>query len=130
MERFPFIDNLEMWADPLEQKYTNIHEKSIFEMRAWPKSQKTYETEGYIKFERLRPHDCLFNSRFESGNLRQVFKVPMEIDMDWIPVDEKIPDYLPDEIQEEKRAMNKKIRHESMQKISENHEEEEKEDLR
>lgn len=47
-------------------------------MRKYPSSMKEFATEGYIKFEKLRPYDCLFNSRFESGNLRQVFKVPLD----------------------------------------------------
>jgi len=76
----------------------NNHEKAIFELHRWPESRKQYATEGFIKFERLRPYDCLFNSRFESGNLRQVFKVPMDTDFDWIPCDEVVQDYLPEEL--------------------------------
>ena len=79
-------------------------------MRKFPPSMKEYETEGYIKFERVRPFDCMFNSRFESGNLRQVFKVPKEHDFDMIPVDDQVPDYLPEELQEEKREENKQKR--------------------
>lgn len=67
-------------------------------MRKYPKGIKEFVTEGYIKFERIRSHDCFFNASFESGNLRQVFKVPVEVDFDWIPVEEKVPNYLPEEI--------------------------------
>ena len=103
MKQFPIIDGLEMWADSAQEKYVNAHEKAIFTMREWPKSQKEFECEGYIKFEKARPHDIFFNSRFESGNLRQVYKVNLENDFDWIPKDDKVPDYLPDELQEERR---------------------------
>lgn len=54
-------------------------------MREWPLAQKAFVTEGFIKFERARANDCFFNSRFESGNLRQVFRVPQESDFDWVP---------------------------------------------
>ena len=70
MKSFPYIDDLEMWADPSQNKYVNNHEKAIFNTRKFPSSMKQYETEGYIKLERVRPYECLFNSRFESGNLR------------------------------------------------------------
>lgn len=53
---------------------------------------------AFIKYDRIRLTDCLFNSRFESGNLRQVFKVPLETDQDWIPADEPVPDHLPEEL--------------------------------
>lgn len=98
MKNFPFIDGLEMWADSAQEKYVNQHEKAIHTLRTWPLSQKEYETEAYIKFERIRPHDCMFNSRFESGNLRQVFKLPQDIDFDWIPVEDSVPDYIPEEL--------------------------------
>jgi len=130
MKQFPIIDDLEMWQDMQDQKYTNIHEKSIYEMRAWPKSQKDYVTEGYIKFERLRPFDCLFNSRFESGNLRQVFKVPQEVDFDWIPLDETVPDYLPEELQEIQKEEIKQKRIAYIKQCNEKYIEEEKEDLK
>ena len=52
-------------------------------MRTWTKPLE-FKTEAFIKYERVRSTDCLFNSRFESGNLRQVFKVPLETDQDWI----------------------------------------------
>ena len=70
MKQFPLIDELEPWFDKSQQKYENNREKAIFEMRKYPSSMKEFPTEGYIKFDRLRPYDCLFNSRFESGNLR------------------------------------------------------------
>lgn len=98
MKQFPIIDGLEMWADSDQNKFVNNHEKAIYESRQWPKSIKEYPTEGFIKFERIRAHDCLFNSRFESGNLRQVFKVVLDIDKDWVPVDDEVPDYLPEEL--------------------------------
>ena len=107
MKVFPLIDDLSMWADPEQQEYTNNHEKAIYNMRKFPPSMKQFQTEGYIKFERLRPWECLFNSRFESGNLRQVFKVPKEIDFDMIPVDMEVPDFLPEEIQEERKEENR-----------------------
>ena len=83
-------------------------------MRQWPSSQKAFVTEGYIKFERARAHDCFFNSRFESGNLRQVFKVPQESDFDWVPVPETVPDYLPDDLQEERRQEIQKAQQAAM----------------
>ena len=61
---------------------------------------KEYAMEGLIKLSLMRPYECLFNSRFESGNLRQVFKVPKEVDFDTVPIDDEIPDYLPEELQE------------------------------
>ena len=103
MTQFPYIDNLECWADRSQEKFVNGHEKAIFNLRKWPRGIKEYTTEGYIKFERVRSHDCFFNSNFESGNLRQVFKVPQEPDFDWVPVEERVPDYLPEELQEERR---------------------------
>ena len=104
MKEFPIIDGLEMWADPTQEKFVNNHEKAIFTMREWPKSQKEFITEGFIKFEKARPDDIFFNSRFESGNLRQVYKVNLDSDFDWIPKDDKVPDYLPEELQEERRV--------------------------
>ena len=98
MKQFPIIDGLEMWADSAQEKFINQHEKAIFTMRQWPASQKEYIAEGLIKFERVRPHDIFFNSRFESGNLRQVYKVPLDIDFDWIPKDDIVPDYIPEEL--------------------------------
>jgi len=38
-----------------------------------------------------------FNSRFQSGNLRQVYRVNKDIDYEEIEVEEPIPDYVPDE---------------------------------
>lgn len=98
MDPFPIIKDLEMWADPSEEKFVNQHEKAIYNLKKWPQGMKEYPTEGFIKFERLRWWDCLFNSRFESGNLRQAFKVPVEADFEYIPVDEPVPDYLPEDI--------------------------------
>ena len=97
-------------------------------MRKYPSSMKEFPTEGYIKFERLRPYDCLFNSRFESGNLRQVFKVPQDYDFDWIPVDDTVPDYLPEELQEEKREEIKQARIKYQAERKEKHKTEEVED--
>ena len=56
------------------------------------------------KFERIRNSDVLFNSRFESGNLRQVFKVPRDGDYEWVEIEPEVPDYLPPELQEEEKA--------------------------
>ena len=86
MKQYPFIDDLEIWQDKEEEKFVNQHEKAIFEMRTWAKPLE-FKTEAFIKYDRVRSTDCFFNSRFESGNLRQVFKVPYEADQDWIPAD-------------------------------------------
>ena len=59
---------------------------------------KQFETEGLIKFERVRSTDILFNSRFESGNLRQVFKIPRDGDYEWEDIMPEVPDYLPPEL--------------------------------
>ena len=117
-----------MWADPARQKYVNKHEKAILTMRKFPPSQRKYETEGYIKFQRIRPFECLFNSRFESGNLRQVFKVPREIDFDMVPIEEEIPDYLPEEVQEIRREENKQKKQARQKDRLQKHIAEEKED--
>ena len=113
MKEFPVIDDLERWQEPGLEKFTNQHEKAIFEMRKWPKPLK-FDTEGYIKFERLRGHDCIFNGRFECGNLRQVFKVPLEHDFDLIAKDEIVQEHLPDEIQIEIRETNAANRKKAM----------------
>lgn len=97
-------------------------------MRKFPPSMKQYETEGYVKYEKLRPFDCLFNSRFESGNLRQAFKVPKDHDFDMIPVDDEVPDYLPDELQQEKRIEIKEARIAALNARKSKHLKEEKED--
>lgn len=89
---------------------------------------KEYGTEGFIKFERVSPFDCLFNSRFESGNLRQVFKVLKDHDFDMVPVDDEVPDYLPEELQQEKRQEIKELRIVVMKDRHEKHITEEKED--
>ena len=97
-------------------------------MRQWPASQKEYIAEGLIKFERVRPHDIFFNSRFESGNLRQVYKVPLDIDFDWIPKDDIVPDYIPEELQEERRQEIIQERKDYLAKLQKKHIEEEKQD--
>ena len=55
------------------------------------------EPEGYIHFERVRAIDVFFNSRFYSGNLKQVFRVNKESDYEEIEVEHPLPDYVPDE---------------------------------
>ena len=126
MKQFPIIDDLEMWADSKQEKFINQHEKAIFTMRQWPAAQKEYIAEGLIKFERVRPHDVFFNSRFESGNLRQVYKVPQDIDFDWIPKDDIVPDYIPEELQEERRLEIIQERKDYLAKLQKKHIEEEK----
>lgn len=128
MKKFPMIDGLEMWADPSQEKFVNQHEKAIYGIKKWPKSQKEYIAEGLIKFERIRTHDVFFNSRFESGNLRQVYKVPQEIDFDYIPKDDIVPDYIPEELQELRREEIIEERKAFMAKLQKKHIEEETED--
>ena len=72
MKQFPIIDGLEMWQNSKDEKFANQHEKAIYELWSWSKPLE-FKTEAFIKFERVRSYDCFFNSRFESGNLRQVF---------------------------------------------------------
>ena len=45
----------------------------------------------------------IFNSKFESGNLRQVFRVPYNHDFESIEIEEEVPDFLPEIDQEEIR---------------------------
>ena len=64
---------------------------------------KKYEIEGFIKFERIRGTDVVFNSKFESGNLRQAFRVPYNHDFESVEVEEEVPDFLPEIDQQEIR---------------------------
>ena len=106
-DRFPYMMDMEPWADVNRDHFVNKHESGIFLSQNWPEGFKKHETEGRIKFERIRNYDCLFNSRFECGNLRQVFKVPQEHDYEWIELEPEVPDYLPEELQAEERQKNK-----------------------
>ena len=54
--------------------------------------------EGYIILENPQEPDILFNSRFESGNLKQAFRLPREEDYMEVEAVEQIPDYYPEEL--------------------------------
>ena len=60
--------------------------------------------------------------------MRQVFKVPQEHDYDWIPCDEVVPDFLPEDLQEEIIERNKQQRIKSQKDRFDKHLDEEKED--
>lgn len=52
--------------------------------------------EGHIILENLKDTDVFFNSKFESGNLKQAFIVPQPSDYDELTDEEAmIGDYLP-----------------------------------
>ena len=57
-----------------------------------------------------------------------MFKVPQEYDFDWIPVDDEVPDYLPEELQDEKREEIKQTRIRVQKERIEKHKNEEIED--
>lgn len=42
-----------------------------------PPAKRVFEIEGYIQLDRVTEETVFFNSKFESGNLRQAFKVPL-----------------------------------------------------
>ena len=87
-----------MWSDRKQERFENKHEQGIFLSNKWPQGYKAFETEGLIRYEKCRTHDVLFNSRFESGNCRQVFKVPQEADYEYVDIEPTVPDYLPPEL--------------------------------
>ncbi len=67
--------------------------------------------EGHITIENLRDTDVFFNSKFESGNLKQAFIVPQPLDFDELTDEEAmIGDYLPKEEKEYLRSMLDKRR--------------------
>ena len=67
--------------------------------------------EGYIIIENLRDTDIFFNSKFESGNLKQAFIVPQPVDFDELTDEEAmIGEYLPQEEKEYLRSMLEKRR--------------------
>lgn len=41
-----------------------------------PPARRAFEIEGYIQLDTVTDESVFFNSKFESGNLRQAFKVP------------------------------------------------------
>lgn len=49
-----------------------------------------FEIEGYIQIDQVREDTIFFNSKFESGNLRQAFKVPQDAS---IPEGACLPEY-------------------------------------
>ena len=103
LANFPYFKDKDMWIDPKRNKFVNKAEEAIFKSKQWPKGLKEYEIEGYMKFERARGTDVFFNSQFESGNLRQAFRVPYAEDFELVEVDEEVPDFLPLEDQEDIR---------------------------
>ena len=96
-EDYPNIKATEIWADKDREEYTNEVEKKIHLSTQLPNALEKRECEGYIRFERARCIDVFFNSRFESGNLRQVYRVNKEVDYEEIEAEDPLPDYLPDE---------------------------------
>ena len=69
------------------------------EMKSWiSQLNKPRQVEGHITIENLRDTDVFFNSKFESGNLKQAFIVPQPSDFDELTDEEAmIGDYLPKE---------------------------------
>ena len=100
---FPRLKDKEMWMDPQRDAFTNPAEEAIFKSREWPRGLKEYDVDGYMKFERVRGTDVFFNSAFESGNLRQAFRVPYAEDFEEVEVEPEVPDFLPEDDQREQR---------------------------
>ena len=126
---FPYIEGSEMWEDKSQEDFQNESERKIYLQTKWAKSLDKRECEGYIRFDRVRCKDVFFNSRFESGNLRQVYRVNKDDDYEEVEVEEEeIPDYLPEEEIESLTAQRKE-RHEIVQKaLKEKHETEDLEE--
>ena len=64
-----------MFADPRQEKFVNRAEERILKENTFPPGIRTYHIEGHVILGQLDEYSVFFNSKFESGNLRQVFKV-------------------------------------------------------
>jgi hypothetical protein len=81
------MKDAEMWAEANPDQFVSDTEKKVFTQTDWPSSLEKRDCEGYIRFERVKSTDVFFNSRFESGNLRQVYKINRPTDYETIDVD-------------------------------------------
>ena len=71
----PFFRGKKMWADPRQEKFVNKAEEKILKSNKWPAGMKKWHTEGHIMIAKVMPNTVFFNSKFETANLRQCFKV-------------------------------------------------------
>lgn len=109
IQEFPLFKNMDMWADPDKEKFENIFEQSIHIDQKGLNGLKKEDCEGYIRINNPSEFDLFFNSRFESGNLRQVFRIPREEDYE-TDENDVIPSFLPEEEQEILRKNYRKER--------------------
>jgi hypothetical protein len=70
----PFFRSKKTFFDPMQEKFVNTAEEKIFKNNVWPDGMKKYHIEGQIILANVDDSTIFFNSKFESGNLRQVFK--------------------------------------------------------
>lgn len=114
-KHFPLLDNKQIYADSQQEQFSNPIESLVYYS---PEVQSLIESlyeprpvEGHIIIENPRDTDVFFNSKFESGNLKQAFIVPQPSDFDELTDEEAmIGDYLPKEEKEYLRSVLEKRR--------------------
>jgi hypothetical protein len=63
-----------MFSDPRQEKFVSPAEQRILKGTAWPDGMKKFHIEGHVMLAKVEDSTVFFNSKFESANLRQVFK--------------------------------------------------------
>mmetsp|Transcript_7340 Transcript_7340/g.11502 ORF Transcript_7340/g.11502 Transcript_7340/m.11502 type:complete len:106 (+) Transcript_7340:190-507(+) len=63
-----------MFSDPRQERFVSKQEEKILTENQWPDGMKKFFIEGHIVLARVDERTVFFNSKFETGNLRQVFR--------------------------------------------------------
>ena len=71
----PYFRNKPIWIDTSNKpRFVNKAEEKILKENNWPVGLRTHIKEAEIVKTRITERSIFFNSKFESGNLRQVFR--------------------------------------------------------
>ena len=70
----PFFRGKKMFCDPKQEKFVKPVEEQILKGHEWPDGMRKYLIEGHIILGQVEENTVFFNSKFETANLRQVFK--------------------------------------------------------
>lgn len=73
-DQAPYFRGKPMFRDPKQEKFVSSAEERILKNNVWPDGMKKYHIEGHIILGSVDDSTIFFNSKFETGNLRQVFK--------------------------------------------------------